>query len=161
MDLADQYVNYFQNSVTATIINREYCRSVNSAYPAEVWGLTACYGPQGYRPYGAPPPLQDALSDGTICPAASIGSMVFTPVLAQAAVAAYAREFGDKLWGAYGLYESCSPPQSYFKEFYSAAQLGNLIIQVENSRSGLVWDLFAQDTYLRRALRMLGITMRR
>jgi hypothetical protein len=76
----DSYANYFNNAATATRMNRLFAvlRRFNySTYDMDIWGLSACDGPAGYKAYGA----SEGNHDGTVAPYASIASMPFTPGL--------------------------------------------------------------------------------
>ncbi|MBU1864533.1 MAG: hypothetical protein KKH94_12810 [Candidatus Omnitrophica bacterium] len=153
--MKDTYADYFDNTIKATLINREFSLKEN-AYAKEIWGLTACVGPHGYREYGAPPPKSNVLNDGTICPSASASSIVFTPTLSKAALYALYKTYGYKLLGKYGFYESFNPKEKYFKEFYTAVNVGAIVLQTENYRSGLIWELFMKDSRLKSTLRRIG-----
>ena len=52
----DQYANYFNNAATAARVNRLFAvlRRFNySTYGMDIWGISACDGPAGYKPCGA------------------------------------------------------------------------------------------------------------
>ncbi|MCK5160622.1 MAG: hypothetical protein KAQ99_03515, partial [Candidatus Aureabacteria bacterium] len=79
--------NWFDNSRTAVLSNRQFCINDKGTYPTYdyfCWGLSACTyktdeeGGEGYRVYGAPPPA-DALHDGTVAPYAAAASVIFAP----------------------------------------------------------------------------------
>ena len=56
-------INWFVNSIKATVANREYCIDNSEKFKTfgkDSWGLTACVGPNGYSGgYGAKPSLSD------------------------------------------------------------------------------------------------------
>ncbi len=149
------YVDYYNNSILITFINREFSLKENS-YSGEIWGLTPCVGPRGYYAYGAPPPKSNVHNDGTICPSASGSSIIFTPTLSKAALYSLYDKYGDKIWGKYGFYESFNPKDSYYKEFYTAINAGNLILQIENYRSGLLQKLFIENKNIKTTLKRIG-----
>mgnify|MGYP002798712261 CR=1 FL=1 len=44
-------INWFDNSIKATVANREYCIDNSEKFKTfgkDSWGLTACVGPNGY-----------------------------------------------------------------------------------------------------------------
>src|SRR5437867_4914033 len=104
--MADSYMNshnstYFENSRRATIAQRAYCIANpmhQIGYSSNVWGLTACDGPNGYGAHGAPPPQAD---DGTIAPTAAGGSMAFAPEYCLPALRHF-YGFRINIWTAYG-----------------------------------------------------------
>src|SRR5690554_1799496 len=77
-------VNWFENSVNATIANRQYAIDMSEVFKTfgeNSWGMTASDGPNGYSGfYGSKPSgyTDDAhKNDGTIPPSGAIGSIVF------------------------------------------------------------------------------------
>jgi hypothetical protein len=153
--VSDQYVDYYDNAILATFLNREYSIKQNN-YPNEVWGISACYGPEGYVEYKSPPPAAVANNDGTICPSAVLGSLVLTPELSFAALASFQKNYGSKVWGVYGFIESFNPQKQYFKQFYTAQSIGTSIVQIENYRTHLIQRLFMQNEFIRSALHRIG-----
>ena len=82
-------INYFANSVNASRTNYFYCKNLQNIYKTFTtpsWGLTACDIPKGYSgELGAMPrgfggdSYDYSLIQGTVAPAAALGSMPFTP----------------------------------------------------------------------------------
>lgn len=82
-------VNYFTNSVEASLSDYQYCQDRSEYYKtfsSSSWGLTACDTPNGYSGLLGTPPrgYQDASIEymrieGTVAPTAALGSMPFTP----------------------------------------------------------------------------------
>lgn len=152
----DEFINYYRNGVLATYINREFGLRTSKT-PSEIWGYSACYGPKGYVEYGAPPPYSHELTDGTICPAAVAGSLMFAPAVSRAALYAMYEAYGEKIWKEYGLIESFNAQEDYFKEYFTARNLGALVIAIENDRNGFVQSLIMQNTMIKRALRYVDL----
>lgn len=88
-------IDWFENSINATVANRMYCIQNSSKYKTvgeNSWGLTACVGPKGYSGgFGAEPAKSnlDKENDGTVSPAGTAGSIVFTAELSNKALENY------------------------------------------------------------------------
>ena len=170
--------DYFENSRLATLANRDYCRENPGGYanygPNE-WGLTACDGPGGldtvingqtrkffsYRARGAS--ARHVVDDGTIAPTAAGGSVPFAPEEAIAALDHMWTVHYDSLVGQYGFrdaYNVTFPdparPNGWYDIDYLGIDQGPILIQIENHRSGLVWDLMKRNKYIRRGLKKAG-----
>jgi hypothetical protein len=159
----DAYANYFRNSRHATLANRAYAR--DHLYPeAELWGLTACDGPEpdscGGKTYrtdlGYPPDAGG--NDGTIAPTAAAGSIVFAPEPAMATLRYQYERFHPRLWGLYGLKDAlnaqCDP--AWIDNDYVGIDVGAMVLMIENYRSGLVWDTFMENQEIAAAMAAVG-----
>lgn len=172
--------DYFKNSTEATLANRAHCVE-NSAgfvgYGPDQWGLTACDGPGGrmqgadgkelkfwrYKARGAS--ARHVIDDGTITPTAAGGSFPFAPQECEAALAQMWTTHYDSLVGPYGFkdafnltYVTEDRPQGWFDVDYLGIDQGPILIQIENERSGLVWDLMSRNPYVRKGLERAGFT---
>jgi len=85
-DLVDgRGVNWFENSVRASLASYNYCKDNAGQYSGFTigWGVTACDGPGGYDGLlGTPPSGNNGTAhriDGTLAPAGALGSIVFLP----------------------------------------------------------------------------------
>lgn len=156
-------VDWFENSVKATIANRKYCIKNSNKFKTfgeNSWGLTACVGPNGYSgEYGAMPALTDLenRNDGTISPCGAAGSIVFTPELSIKALENYYNNF-PKLWGKYGFKDAYNIENG---EWYSKEVIGIdkgiSMIMIENYLSQLIWKYFMKNEYVQKGLRTLKI----
>src|SRR5258705_3364793 len=80
-------IDYFENSVKASLAHRAFCVNLAHDFPAfgpNVWGITASDSAKGYLAWGGPP--RDPQIDGTVVPSAAGGPLVFTPELSVVAV---------------------------------------------------------------------------
>ncbi len=153
----DGFADYFENSKTATLVNREFCIDQSSkfkTYSENVWGLTASLGPGGYRAYGSPP--GSSISDGTVAPTAAGSSMVFTPELSLQALRFMYENFKDKLWGKYGPSDAFNLDKNWFSRDVLAIDQGPLLLMIENYRTGLIWKLFMQHPAVSKGLTRMG-----
>lgn len=160
----DNGINWFENSVKATLANRKYCINKSGkfkTYNENSWGLTACVGPKGYSGgFGAMPACTDLEkeNDGTIPPCGAIGSIVFTPELSIKAMENYYNNF-PKLWCKYGFRDGYNLENN--KKWYSKECIGIdkgiSMVMIENYLSKLIWNQFMKNTYVKKGLKILNI----
>lgn len=157
-NLSDQYANYWNLAVNHTKINRQYCITNPKNYidySEDCWGLTASYSrnADGSRGYSAHSPSNDK---GVISPTAAISSMPYTPA-ESLKVMHYLYQNKDKLLGPAGFYDAFSPHYNFWvTDTYLAIDQGPQIIMVENHRTGLLWNLFMQNSDVKNGLNKLG-----
>lgn len=161
----DDGINWFNNSVKATLAAKQYCNDnpdnfTTFAESEHAWGLTACDGPFGYKAYGAGPfhPSCDKfINDGTIAPAAAAGSIVFTPVQSIAALN-YFYQNVPELWGKYGFWDSYNRDVSpnWVSDRVIGIDKGATLLMIENYQSGLIWDLYSSNKYIKKGAEVLG-----
>lgn len=159
----DQYANYFESSVQATLANRQFCLDLRPSFKTfseNRWGLTACIGPNDYQAYGAPP--NPSIVDGTVAPAAAACSIVFTPELSLAALREYytSTELPDtiksRLMGRFGLSDSFNIDCNFVASEAFAINQGPMILMIENARSGFVWKHFMKIPFVIAAMNKAG-----
>jgi hypothetical protein len=154
-NLSDQYASYWDQNVSHSRINFEYCRSNPKKYQGYselCWGLTASDIQNGYS---ASSPTNDL---GVIAPTAAISSIPYTPVESMDAIKFFYYTLGDKLWGEYGFYDAFYLTTPWFATSYIAIDQGPIVCMIENHRSGFLWDLFMGSEEIRQGLNNLGIT---
>jgi hypothetical protein len=136
---SDDYANYWEQNVNASLINHAYCVANPKKYPGygdECWGLTASDNLTGY---GAQSPTND---NGTITPTAALSSFPYTPVESMKALKFFYYTMGDRLWGQYGFYDAFTITEGWTANSYLAIDQGPIIVMIENYRTGLLWNLF-------------------
>lgn len=151
-------IDYFQNSVTATLAHRIFCRDLArdfASYAEDLWGISPSDSLNGYKAWGGPP--RDASIDGTIVPSAAAGSLMFTPEISLAALKAMRRRFGERLYGRYGFRNAFNPVTGWFSEDVIGIELGITLLSAENLRSGFVWKWFMKNPEAARALERAGL----
>ncbi len=157
----DAYANYFASSVQATLANRQFCQDLRQSYKTfseNIWGLTACIGPDTYNAYGAPP--NPAVVDGTVAPAGAACSIVFTPQLSIAALREYydSKPAGIKkrLQGRFGLSDSFNIDRDFVASEAFAINQGPMLLMIENYRSGMIWKHFMEVPCVIQAMNKAG-----
>ena len=152
-NLKDAYADYWAQNVAHARYNYEYCvrnPAGHAGYSADCWGLTASDYPQGYT---ASSPSSDS---GTIAPTAALASFPYTPEESLAALHTFYYIYGDRLFGPYGFYDAFNLDSSWFASSYIAIDQGPIVVMLENYRSGLLWQLFMQNTDIQQGLTTLG-----
>lgn len=159
-------IDWFENSVKATLANRKYCIENSKKYKTygeNSWGLTACIGPKGYSgEFGAMPAFSKLEgNDGTISPSGAAGSIVFTPELSIQALEYYYNHF-PKFWGKYGLKDAYNLEGSkpWYAEEYIGIDKGISMVMIENYLTGLIWKYFMQNKHILQGLDKLNITQK-
>ncbi len=158
--LRDSGVDYWQNSVDATLAQREWCASRAPDFPRwsrELWGVTACDGPRGYKAQGGPFGSVDKV-DGTLAPCAPGGSLPFAPRECLAALQEMRAVGGVQVWGRYGFADAFNPQTGWVSPDVIGIDVGITLVMAENLRSGFVWRHFMQAPEVRRALRLAGFS---
>jgi hypothetical protein len=154
--MRDVYLNYFQNSITATMAHREFCLSLRNKYPdysERLWGITASDSVQGYRIWGGPPSFGEP--DGTVVPCATAGSLVFLyPECME--VLRNIRERYGRAWGNYGYVDAFNPLTGWYDNVVLGIDVGISMLMAENHRSKFMWRTFMKNREVRRAMARAG-----
>ncbi len=136
---SDDYANYWEQNVNATLINQAYCIANPKkfiGYSAECWGLTASDNQEGYSAHS---PGNDL---GVITPTAALSSFPYTPVASMRALKYFYYTLGDRLWGPYGFYDAFNLTAGWTASSTLAIDQGPIVVMIENYRTGLLWNLF-------------------
>lgn len=153
--LSDAYANYWQQNTAHSQINYRYCVANpknNNGYGINCWGLTASDIPNDYT---ASSPTNDV---GVIAPTAALSSFPYTPVESMRALRFFYYILGDKVWGTYGFNDAFNLNQCWFATSYLAIDQGPIVTMIENYRTGLLWNLFMQNTDVQAGLTKLGFS---
>lgn len=151
-------IDYFANSVQATLAHRAFCINLAPEFPAfgpDIWGITASDSAKGYLAWGGPP--RDPDIDGTLVPSAAGGSLMFTPQLATATLRTMKDRYGAKAYGRYGFVDAFNPATGWVDSDVIGINAGIILVSAENARSGNVWRWFMRNAELPRALRLVGL----
>ena len=161
----EQGVNWFENSVHATIANRQYAIDMNDTFQTFTgvsWGMTASDGPTGYSGYYGSKPsgmTDDAhRNDGTIPPSGALGSVVFTPDIVKNAVLYFETIGGLK--GKYGYYDAYNfeSETPWIAGDVIGINKGITLLMISNYFDEYIWTYFMQSEYVQNGLDRIGIT---
>jgi len=151
-------IDYFDNSIKATLAHRAFCIDLAYEFPAfgpNIWGITASDSAKGYLAWGGPP--RDAEIDGTVVPAAAGGSLMFTPELSVAALRTMHEKYGDRIYGKYGFVDAFNPKTGWVDSDVIGINEGIILLSAENSRTGSVWNWFMRNLEIERSMRLVGL----
>lgn len=155
-------VNWFENSINASLANYNYCMDLKDEYKSFSmggWGLTASDTPNGYNGLlGAAPSGSGNTAnkvDGTVAPAGSLGSIVFTPK--ETIKAAKNFEEIQELKGKYGYKDAFNIDKNWVANDYIGIDKGITMVMIGNYESDEVWKVFMKNKYVNEGLDKLGI----
>ena len=151
-------IDYFENSVKATLAHRAFCINLAYDFPAfgpNVWGITASDSAKGYLAWGGPP--RDPDIDGTVVPSAAGGSLMFTPEHSVAALRTMREKYGQKVYGKYGFIDAFNPGTGWVDSDVIGINAGIILLSAENASTGNVWSWFMRNPEIPRAMRLAGL----
>lgn len=151
-------IDYFENSVNATLAHRKFCMNLAHDFPAfgpNIWGITASDSAKGYLAWGGPP--RDPAIDGTVVPSAAGGSLMFTPEVSVAALRAMREKYGDKIYGKYGFIDAFNPKTGWVDTDVIGINVGMILLSAENLRTENVWRWFMRNPEIPRAMQKVGL----
>jgi len=152
--LRDRFTNYFQNNRNIALINRAYCienPGHYAGYGRDCWGLSAGVNSGG----GMPQPNAD---NGTICCSAALGEFPYTPKESMAALKHFYRDLGAKTWGIYGFHDGFNETEDWYQPVWMGLNQAQIVVMIENYRTGLAWRYFMANPEIRRALDAVGFS---
>ena len=153
----DDYANYFENSVIASLAHREFCAELSRRFPCyskDVWGISASESSAGYVAWGGPPftgPI-----DGSIVPAASAGSLPFLFRESMTVLRNLRRYYGSQIWREYGFVDAFNPLTGWVSKDVIGIDLGITMLMAENARSQFVWNTFMRNSEAQNAMELAG-----
>lgn len=158
-NLNDAGINYFENSIQATLANREYSmehKDQHKSYNTYSWGLSASIGPGGYKAYGGKP--GEGIQDGTIAPHGAIGSLIFTPKESLDAIKYFYLRLGSKIYKEYGFIGAFNINKKFYPDEYLGIDQGIILMMIENfMRDGIIWKKFMELEAIKKWVEISGI----
>ena len=152
--LSDQYADYWKLNENHALIQYKYAVDNPKnfkGYGEKCWGLTSSYSMNGYAGHR---PENDL---SVISPTAALSSMPYTPKESLAFLRfMYVEQ--DSLIGKFGPYDAFSLEEKWTLPRYLAIDQGPIPVMIENYRSGLLWNLFMENSDLQNGLNKLGFT---
>ena len=152
-----EHIDYFANSVTATLAHRQFCIDLAKEFPGygpKVWGISASDSVKGYVAWGGPP--RDPAIDGTVVPYAAAGSLMFVPRLAVAALKTMRAKYRS-VYGKYGFADAFNPNTGWVDRDVIGIDLGISILGIENARSEFAWRWFMKNPEINQALDLVKL----
>ena len=150
--IRDRYVNYFENNRKQALINRAYCIENplhRVGFGENAWGISAGINSGG----GIPEPAGE---NGTLCCSAALGAFPYTPAESMAALKHFYRDLGAKTWGIYGFFDGFNQTQDWYEPVWMALNQAQIVVMIENYRTGLVWKSFMKNPEIAPALSAMG-----
>lgn len=152
----DKYVDYFQNSVTATEVHRRFCLELSKQFPdysEDLWGISASDSQQGYVIWGGPPATGPI--DGTVVPSAAGGSLPFLPAESMRVLKAIRSRY-PSAWSKYGFVDAFNPLKNWYDTDVIGIDTGIILLMAENLRTGFVWETFMKSSEAKRGMERAG-----
>ncbi len=157
--LDDNGIDLFDNSVKASLANRDYSLSFGSkykSYNAKSWGLSSSVGPGGYKAYGGKP--GEGLQDGTVAPYATVSSIVFTPEHTVPAIRYFYETHGEKLYGKFGFKDAFNLDKKWWADEWLGIDQGISLLMLENYlNEEIVWKKFMALECVQNWIKLTGI----
>jgi len=155
---SDGLTDYWQNSVNATLAQREWCAELSTTFARwshNLWGVTASDSAKGYVDWGGPQGGSDRL-DGTVVPCAPGGSLPFAPHECLQALHTMRDIGGQSVWGRYGFADAFNPQTGWVSPDVIAIDVGITMLMSENLRTGFVWRYFMKSQEAKHGLELAG-----
>jgi hypothetical protein len=153
----DDYANYFENSMIASLAHREFCAGLSRRFPCyskDVWGISASESRTGYVAWGGPPILGPI--DGSIVPAAAAGSLPFLFRESMTVLENLREHYGKQIWKEYGFVDAFNPLTGWVSQDVIGIDLGITTLMAENARSQFVWNYFMRNSEAQNAMQLAG-----
>ena len=153
-DQAPSDIDYFQNSIAATLADRAFCihfsRTFPESYSQNIWGITASDSRHGYRVWGEPSDV--VIIDGTVVPCAPGGSLMFVPSICLHALESMRDKFGSRIYGRYGFVDAFNPSTGWVDRDVIGIDKGITLLSAENLYDGGVWRWFMRNRNIQNAM---------
>ncbi|HEX2969144.1 MAG TPA: glucoamylase family protein [Bacteroidales bacterium] len=182
--IRDEYMkkknsDYFENSKKATIVQYRYAvenPGKYECYGKYFWGITLSDGPGplltgikgtdreflGFAKRGVP----FGPDDGTVSPWSAVASIAFSPDLVIPAIEYLLHETDLNMLNSYGFRSAFNPtfphkphnPHGWRSPYHLGINQGPAMMMIENYRSGLIWNLLRDNSYIKAGLLKAGFT---
>lgn len=152
----DKYADYFENSVIATQVHRQFCIELGkkfSDYSDDLWGITASDSKEGYVIWGGPPAIGPI--DGTVAPSAAGGSLAFLSQPALRVLRNIKTKYPNA-WSKYGFVNAFNPLSGWYDNDVIGIDTGITMLMAENLRTNFVWNTFMKNEEARRGMEKAG-----
>lgn len=162
--MAPDRVDWFENSVKASLANREYCKDIHQIYPIlseKAWGLTACLTPVGYRNQCIQPNdlnPKDQHVYGVLPPSGAIGSICFTEKESLEVLEEIMKKY-PSAFKKYGLTDGIAYNEDgslWICEDYIGINKGITVLMIDNYLHQTTWKYYMSHPLIQKAIKKLG-----
>lgn len=153
----DKFADYFENSVIATKVHRQFCIELGKQFPdysEDLWGISASDSAHGYVVWGGPPAMGPI--DGTVVPSAAGGSLPFLPAETLRVLHTIRSRY-PLAWTKYGFVNAFNPLTNWYDPDVIGIDTGIILVMAENLRTGFVWDTFMKTSVARQGMERAGL----
>ena len=176
--MREKAIDYFENSRRATYVQQQY--AIHNpldfkGYSACCWGITASDGPgpDNFKINGIERQFFNYLArcapygpdDGTVAPWAAITSLPFAPDIVLPMIDHCIYKLKLKEGNRYGFkatfnltYQSKSYHSGWISPWHYGINQGPIVLMTENYRTGFVWSLMRNCTYIINGLKRAGFS---
>jgi len=162
-------IDYFENSRRATYIQQHYAienPQKFEGYSHCCWGITASDGPgektvkingiqrQFFDYVGRGVPY--GIDDGTVAPWAAIASLPFAPEIVLPVIEHYIYTLKLKAGNKYGFKSTFNITCDWVSPWHFGINQGPIILMIENYRTGFLWKLMRDCSYIINGLKQAG-----
>jgi hypothetical protein len=177
--MREKGIDYFENTRRATYVQQRYAIDNPlkfDGYGEFCWGITASDGPgpETVKVNGIERQFFDYVGrgvpygpdDGTLGPWAVVASLPFAPEIVVPAIEHLVHGVGLKAGNAFGFKSTFNPtypdrsgrPGGWVSEWHFGINQGPINPMIENYRTGLLWRLMRDCSYVVNGLRRAGFT---
>jgi len=153
-------VDWFENLRLAALANRQFClehAEKYCTYHANSWGISSGDSPRGYAVFSGEPCFGKPYHDGTVSIWSAIACLPVLPAETSALIE-YLYTSHHQTYGNYGFFSAYNldvQPPWYSHSVYGIEK-GCSMIMLENYLTGLIWNVYTDDWYIKNALSILG-----
>ena len=153
-------VDWFENLRLAALANRQFClehAEKYCTYHANSWGISSGDSPRGYAVFSGEPCFGKPYHDGTVSIWSAIACLPVLPAETSALIE-YLYTSHPQTYGNYGFFSAYNldvQPPWYGHSVYGIEK-GCSMIMLENYLTGLIWNVYTDDWYIKNALSILG-----
>ncbi len=153
-------VDWFENLRLAALANRQFClehAEKYCTYHANSWGISSGDSPRGYAVFSGEPCFGKPYHDGTVSIWSAIACLPILPAETSALIE-YLYTSHHQTYGNYGFFSAYNldvQPPWYSHSVYGIEK-GCSMIMLENYLTGLIWNVYTDDWYIKNALSILG-----
>jgi hypothetical protein len=161
--------DWADNTKKATYGNREWCIRHQDQFPifnGNIWGVTSCLTPTGYRGQGVAPTDSlthpDGHSEGVVAPCAPAGSLPYAPEIVLPALEAINANY-PQTFGQYGFTDAFALTKSgvWISPDYIGIDKGITLLMLDNYLYQTTWRHYMAHPIIQKALIKLGFQEKR